>query len=116
MIIFKRRCALSLICSLEKSQVTKELALITLFLARLVAQYNSYGGLKMSYYTVYPIVGIVQLVFAICFCTLFLHQCTNNCIPLIVKIVYITHNSLVFFTYLWISHSTGFHFSRGPTI
>ncbi len=43
-IIVKRPCALPLTCSLENSQVTRELALIALSQVYLLAQWNSYGG------------------------------------------------------------------------
>ncbi len=68
----------------------------------------------MSYHTVYP-VGIVQLLFAICFCiSSYVHQQLH--FHLIVKILYITYNYLVFLRILEPLLVQGFIFEKGPTI
>ncbi len=91
----------------------RELALIAISLACLVAQWYSSGG-SWKWVTILPIlIGIVQLLFAICFCiSSYVHQqlhsldCQN----------FVHHSSLVFFTYLMNPYRAGFCFWRGPTI
>jgi hypothetical protein len=95
--------------SLEKNQVPKDLALITNSLACLWLDeihmveaeneltYIHTSQLGLSSYCCLPCVSV------------FLHMCTNNCIQLIAKIVYITA-FLCFFTYLKNSPGAGFHF------
>ncbi len=87
-IISKRRCILPRNFSLEKNQVPRELALIAISLACLVAQWNSHAG-SWKWVTILPI--LVRLS-SCClpFVSLFLHMCTNNCIHLIVKSLDIT--------------------------
>jgi hypothetical protein len=90
--------------------VPRELALIAISLACLVAQWYSYGGSR-KWVSILPIlIGIVQLLFAICFCiSSYVHQqllsldCQN----------FVNHNSIVFFTYLGNSPCAGFHFWKG---
>ncbi len=99
--------------SLEKNKVPRELALIAISLACLVAQWYSYSG-SWKWVTILPIlIGILQLLFAICFCIpSYVHQqllsldCQN----------FVHHNSLVFFTYLMNPYRADFRFWRGPTV
>ncbi len=87
--IFKRRCLLPLTCSLEKSQVTRELALIALSLQlawRLNEIHKIGAENELPHF-------LSQLGFSCCclpFVSVFLHMYTSNCIHLIVKILYIT--------------------------
>ncbi len=107
--ISKRRSVLAgqLLLTLEKNQVPRELALIAISLACLVAQWYSYGG-SWKWVTILPIlIGILQLLFAICFCIpSYVHQqllsldCQN----------FVPYNSLEFFTCLGNSPGAGFHF------
>jgi hypothetical protein len=93
-------------CYSEKNQVPRELALITISLAYLVAQWNSYGGSWKWVTILHILVAIVQLLFAICFCIL--HMCTNNCIHLIVKFCTSLLSSV-----FGASPGAGFHFWKG---
>jgi hypothetical protein len=97
-IISKRRCVLPLNCSLEKNQVPRELLLIAISLACLVAQLNSYSG-SWKWVTILPIlVGIVQLLFAISFCIpSYVHQHLHS----LDSKNFVHHNSLVFFYPSW---------------
>ncbi len=95
------------------AQVPRELALIALSLACLVAQWYSCGG-SWKWVTILPIlIRIVQLLFAICYCVpSYMHQqllslyCKN----------FVHYNSLVFFPILGTLLVQGFNFERGPTI
>ncbi len=106
-IISKRRCLLPRNCSLEKNQVPRELTPIAISLACLVAHWNSYGG-SWKWVTILPnLVGIVQLLFAICFCNSF------TCAPT-TAFTWLTkfgtlQLSSVFYTYLGTSPGAEFH-------
>ncbi len=84
--------------SLEKNQVPRELTLIAISLTFLVAQWYSYGG-SWKWVTILPIlIGILMLLFSICFCIpshvkqqLLSLDCQN----------FVRYSSLVFFYLSW---------------
>ncbi len=88
----------------------RELALIAITLACLVDQWYFYGG-SWKWVTILPIlIGILQLLFAICFCIpSYVHQ---HLLSLDSQNL-VHYNSLVFFTYLGNSPGAGFHFWKG---
>ena len=100
-IISKRRCILPRNFSLEKNKVPSNIPSLPVGSMKLI-----WWKLKMSYHTAYPNWDCPAVV-----CHLFhlFHMCTNNCIPLIVKILHIQLSN-VFFTYLGTSPGVGFHF------
>ncbi len=67
-IISKIRCAMPLTYSLEKSQVTGEIELMALPQACLVAHWINMVEAENELPYCLSVVGIVQLLFAICFC------------------------------------------------
>jgi hypothetical protein len=104
-IISKGRCILlrNRNCSLEKNQMPRESTLIAISLACLVAQWNTYGG-RWKWVIILPIlVGIVQLLCAICFCIpLYVHQQLHS-----------LDCQKCIFTYLGTSPGAGIHFWKG---
>ncbi len=82
-------------CSLEKNEVPRELALIAISLACLNEIHLVEAENKLPYCLSYLGLSSCCLPFV----SVFLHMCTNNCIHLIVKILYIT--TLVFFYLSW---------------
>ncbi len=112
-IISKRRSYWPDNYSLEKNQVPRELALIAISLACLVAQWYSYGG-SWKWVTILSIlVGMIHLLSAICFCiSSYVHQQLHS-----IDCQHFVHYiSLVLFTFLRTPHGYRFHFWKEPTI
>ncbi len=97
-IISKRPSVLTHNCSLEKNQVPRELALIAISLACLVAHWYSYDG-SWKWVTILTIlIGFVQLLFAICFC---IPSYVNQQLLSLDCQTFVHYNSLVFSYLSW---------------
>ncbi len=97
-IISRRRCAMLLNISSEKSKMTRELALVELSLACLMVTWKFYDGSSKRITILSILVRSDKLLSTIF--SVSLHMCTNNCICLIFKIWHLQFSS--FFSYLCI--------------
>ncbi len=107
--ISKRRCILPRNFSLEKNQVPRELALIAISLACLLAPWNVYGG-TWKWVTILPI--LVKYPAVVCHLFLYSFICAPTTAFTWLSKVWTSQLSSVIFTYLGTSPGAEFHFGK----